>query len=143
MRCLVFSLTALACCAWAGTASAANPYRDRHFTHYSLHDDFDLQDFNRHSYAAKGYPATTWSYAGTLEQVKPIPPVSELPPVPLPPEYEWRRRDYEYYRQIMPGSPGAYAPPPPPSVTVGESPSDVIPPWRSRTAQPGHSDYAP
>jgi hypothetical protein len=95
MKRLILGLAAVACVGpWTPFASAANPYRDRHFAHYALHDAFDLQDFNRHSYAA-GYAPTWWSREATIEQVTPVPPVSELPPVPLPPEYEYRRRDYE------------------------------------------------
>jgi hypothetical protein len=138
MNRIVFGLGVLASVGWAAVASAANPYRDRHFAHYALHDDFDLQDFHRHSYAS-GYPATTWSRVATVEQVKPLPPLGELPPVPLPPEYEYRRRDYEYYREIMPGSPSAYPlPTPAPPET---SPSDIPSPWRSSTGQPGHVPY--
>jgi hypothetical protein len=151
MKRLILGMTALVSSAlWIDTASAANPYRDRHFTHYALHDAFELQDFHRHSYAS-GYPATVWSRRATLDQVTPVPPIGELPPVPLPPRYEYRRRDYEYERTIIrpgspikPGSPAAYPVSPlPPGATRDTSPSDIISPWRSRTGQPGHSSYAP
>src|SRR5262245_12421706 len=137
MRRLVLGIAVLTCAAWTGVAWGANPYRDRHFAHYGLHDAFDLQDFHRHSYAS-GYPATMWRRDVPVEQVKP-PPIGELPPVPLPPQYEYRRRDYEYYRELIPGTPSAY--PPPETRTPETSPSDVIPPWRSSTGQPGHSPY--
>ena len=142
MNRFIVGFTTLTCLGlWAGAASAANPYRDRHFAHYSLHDSFDLQDFSRHSYAA-GYPATVWSRSPSIEQVTPVPPVGELPPVPLPPQYEYRRRDYEYYRKPTPGSPASYEPAPA-SISKDTSPSDMVPPWRSRTGQPGQSPYAP
>jgi hypothetical protein len=137
MKRLILGLTAVVCVGLSGgAASAANPYRDRHFAHYALHDAFDLQDFHRHSYAA-GYTPTWWSREATIEQVTPVPPVGELPPVPLPPEYEHRRRDYEYYRSIMPGSPASYRVPAPPRVSTESSPSDIVLPLRSRTPQPG------
>jgi len=103
MKRITCALAALACALWAVEASAANPYRDRHFTHYALHDLNDLQDFHRRSYAVEA-PVTWWSDRSTLEEVTPVPPYGELPPVPMPPQYEHRRRDYEYYRWIMPAS---------------------------------------
>jgi hypothetical protein len=109
----------------ASAASAAHPYRDRHFAHYGLHDAFDLQDFNRHSYAA-GYPPTWWSHVATIEQVTPVPPLGELPPVPMPPYYEWRRRSYEYSRSLFP-----------PAEYPETSPSDVLPP-APRPGTPGY-----
>jgi hypothetical protein len=119
-------LTALAICGlWAGAASAAHPYRDRHFHHYGLHDAFDLQDFNRHSYAA-GYPATWWSREATIEQVTPVPPLGQLPPVLMPPYYEWRRRSYEYTPRLLPAA-----------VYPDTSPSDVQPP-ATRPGTPGY-----
>lgn len=142
MKRLVFVATMLlSACLAAGVASAANPYQDRHFAHYALHDAFALQDFHRHSYAA-GYPATVWKRELPLDFVAPVPPVGELPPVPLPPQYEYRRRSYEYQRAIVPtpvpapppGSPRSYEPPR--AVPSDTSPSDLVPrsgrtaPWR-------------
>ncbi len=154
MKRLILGITALTCVGlWAGFASAADPYRDRHFAHYALHDNFALQDFHRHSYAA-GYPATVWSREVPIEQATLVPPIGELPPVPLPPRYEYRRRGYEYRRTVpvpvgavpvgvvpRPGSPSSYTRTLPSSTDL--SPSEGVPPAPSPWRRSYDPSYVP